>query len=67
MVERWFGEITQKRIRRGTFSSVQSLIKASKEYIENHNQNPQAFVWTATPDRIIQKIAKCKEALGTPH
>jgi transposase len=67
LVERWFGEITQKRIRRGTFSSVQSLIKASKEYIENHNQNPQAFVWTATPDRIIQNIDKCKEALGTPH
>lgn len=67
MVERWFGEITQKRLRRGTFGSVPSLIQAIKEYIENHNQNPQAFVWTATPERIMQKITKCKEALGTPH
>jgi hypothetical protein len=37
------------------------------EYIHNHNQNPQAFVWTATVERIMAKIIKCKEALGTLH
>jgi len=37
------------------------------EYIHNHNQNPQTFVWTATPEAIMKKIAKCKEALGTVH
>ena len=67
MVERWFREMTEKRLRRGTFPNVQILVKAIKGYIHTHNQNPQAFVWTATPERIIQKITKCKEALGTPH
>lgn len=67
MVERWFREITEKRLRRGTFTNVRSLVKAIKEYIHTHNQNPQAFVWTATPERIIAKISKCKEALGTLH
>lgn len=67
MVERWFREITDKRLRRGTFANVRSLIRAINDYIQNHNQNPQAFVWTATPEAIMNKIAKCKEALGTPH
>src|SRR5512136_2819188 len=67
MVERWFREITDKRLRRGTFANVRSLIKAINDYIHNHNQNPQAFVWTATPEAITKKIAKCKEASGTPH
>jgi transposase len=67
MVERWFREITDKRLRRGTFSNVRSLIKAINDYIDTHNQNPRAFVWTATPAAILEKIAKCKEAFGTPH
>ncbi len=67
MVERWFREITEKRLRRGTFANVRSLTQAIKDYIQNHNQNPQAFVWTATPEAIMKKIAKCKEALGTLH
>jgi len=67
MVERWFREMTDKRLRRGTFANVTSLVKTIKDYIHNHNQNPQAFVWTATADRIMAKIPKCKEALGTLH
>ena len=67
MVERWFREITDKRLRRGTFANVRSLTQAITDYIQNHNQNPQAFVWTATPAAIIRKIAKCKEAFGTLH
>ena len=67
MVERWFREITDKRLRRGTFANVRVLIKAINGYIQNHNQNPQAFVWTATPEAIMKKITKCKEALGTLH
>jgi len=67
MVERWFREITDKRLRRGTFPNVRALTQAIKDYIHNHNQNPQAFVWTATPEAIMKKIAKCKEALGTLH
>ena len=67
MVERWFREITDKRLRRGTFSNVRSLIKAINDYIDTHNQNPRAFVWTATPTAILGKIAKCKEVFGTLH
>jgi len=62
MVERWFREITDKRIRRGTFANVQVLIATIQQYLENHNQNPQVFVWSAPVERILAKIAKCKEA-----
>jgi hypothetical protein len=64
MVERWFCEITEKRIRRGTFPNLTSrlLIAAITEYFDDHNQNPQAFVWSAPVERILAKIAKCKEA-----
>ena len=62
MVERWFREITDKRIRRGTFPNVKALIAAITQYLENHNQNPQVFVWSAPVERILAKIAKCKEA-----
>ena len=67
MVERWFRGMTEKRLRRGTFANVDSLNKTIMDYIHCHNQNPQAFVWTATAERIMGKIAKCKEALGTLH
>lgn len=67
MVERWFREITDKRIRRGSFKNVPSLIDAIKHYIETHNQNPKVFIWSASVDRIMNKITKCKEVLETLH
>ena len=67
MVERWFREITDKRIRRGTFKNVPVLVKAIMDYIENHNQNPKVFVWRAPVDRIMEKISKSKEALDALH
>ena len=67
MVERWFREITDKRIRRGVFRSVPELIAAIHEYLDNHNQNPRVFVWTASVESIMTKIAKCKQVLGTLH
>jgi len=67
MVERWFREITDKRIRRGSFRNVPALIAAITQYIEGHNQNPQVFAWSASADSIMTKIAKCKEALDAPH
>lgn len=67
MVERWFREITDKRIRRGSFKSVPDLIHAIMGYLENHNQNPRVFIWSASVDTIMSKIAKCKEALDTLH
>ena len=67
LVERWFREITVKRIRRGTFQNVPVLIAAIKDYIDNHNQNPQVFVWTAPVEKILAKVAKSKEALDALH
>lgn len=67
MVERWFREITDKRIRRGVFRSVPELIAAIGEYLDNHNQNPRVFVWTTSVESIMAKIAKCKEALDALH
>jgi len=67
MVERWFREITDKRIRRGSFHSVRDLIAAIKQYLDCHNQNPRVFVWTASAERILAKVAKSKEVLGTLH
>jgi len=67
MVERWFGEITRKRIRRGTFKSVPQLIQAIDAYLQENNIDPQPFVWTKDADMILGKIQRCKEALGTAH
>jgi len=67
MVERWFRELTDKRIRRGVFRSVPELIAAIQGYVNHHNQNPKVFVWTASVERIMAKVAKCKEVLGTLH
>jgi transposase len=67
LIERWFRELSQKRLRRGSFSSVPSLIAAIEEYLSNHNQNPHVFLWSASVDTILSKIAKCKEALDALH
>jgi len=67
MVERWLGQITQKRIRRGTFPSVSHLIHAIIEYIESTNSNPKPFVWTATVEAILNKVKQANEALDALH
>ena len=63
MVERWFREISDKRICRGSFQNVPELIKVIKDYLENHNQNPKVFVWSASVDKILSKIFKCKKSV----
>jgi len=67
LVERWFRDLTDKRIRRGSFRSVPDLIAAINDYLNNHNQNPKVFVWSAPVERILEKVAKCKEALDALH
>ena len=64
LIERWFREITQKRIRRGTFASVRQLIEAIMDYIEHHNQDPQTFIWTAKSEDILAKIARARAVLN---
>lgn len=67
LVERWFCDITNKRIRRGSFANVRELIAAIREYLDNHNQNPRVFMWTASAERILTKVSQCKEALDSLH
>lgn len=58
LVERWFAEITNKRIRRGVFRSVRELEAAIRDYIDVHNEAPKPFVWTRTADEILASIAR---------
>lgn len=67
LIEHWFRDLTDKRIRRGSFRSVRDLIAAIQEYLDNHNQNPRVFLWTASAEGILTKVAKCKEALDALH
>lgn len=67
LVERWFGEITRKRIRRGVFRSVPELVTAIKDFIRENNENPKPFVWTKKVDEILKKVSHCKAILGTLH
>lgn len=67
MVELFFGQLTRKRLRRGSFESVAELVSAIEEAIEEHNKNPKPFIWTKDADMILAKINRCKEAIGTPH
>jgi transposase len=67
LVERFFAEITRKRIRRGTFRSVPALIAAIRTYVREHNKDPRPFIWTASASAILRKIRRCKEALETGH
>jgi len=59
-IERWFAEITRKRIRRGTFRSVRLLTQAIQDYIRLYNKNPKPFQWIASASRIIRKVNKYK-------
>lgn len=67
LVERWFREITDKRIRRGSFHSVADLEHAIGEYLEHNNQQPRPFVWTASVAKILEKVGRCKAILETLH
>src|SRR5450755_2369955 len=63
LIERWFAELTNKRIRRASFLSVPDLIAAIQEFLGAWNENPKPFVWTATVDSIVAKLARCRQTL----
>jgi transposase len=63
MIERWFREITDKRIRRDTFKSVPQLIAAIDAYIHHHNKNPKPFIWTAQVQDILEKVRRARAVL----
>ena len=67
LVERWFRELTEKAIRRGTFTHVDELIAAIQKYMDAYNEEPKPFIWTATAESIMEKITKCKAIYETLH
>ena len=62
-VERFFGLITQERIRRGVFTSVPELEAAIHEYLDHHNADPKPFVWTKSAEEILAKVTRARNAL----
>jgi transposase len=67
LVERFFAEITRKRIRRGAFKSVTDLEVAIHSYLVQHNDHPKPFVWTAKAAAILAKVQRGKQALESEH
>ena len=63
MVERFFRDITENRIRRGVFRSVPDLITAIDDYIHSHNQAPKPFIWTAKACDILEKVTRARRTL----
>ena len=66
-VERFFGRITEDRIRRGVFKSVTELKAAIQEYLDHHNGDPKPFTWTASAAAILEKVARGRQALESAH
>jgi transposase len=68
LVERWFAELTDKRIRRGVFRSTLELEQAIRDYLDNSNEDPKPFIWTKTADQILDSIQRfCVRISGTGH
>jgi hypothetical protein len=63
LVERWFGELTRKAVRRGTFVSMPDLVQAIEAFLAGWNENPQPFVWTAKVEDIIAKLERARTKL----
>jgi transposase len=63
LVERWFRELTDKAIRRGVFHSVPDLIDKMEAYVNAHTAKGSTFVWTATAEQILEKVARGRVAL----
>lgn len=63
LIERFFRDLTDRRIRRGVFHNVPSLIEAITDYIRHHNHNPKSFKWTATTEQIMEKVSRARARL----
>jgi transposase len=67
MVERFFRDLTENRLKRGIFKSTGELIEAIEGYIQNHNNNPKPFIWTATAKDILEKVKRGREKFNKLH
>ena len=67
-VERWFGHVTQRAIRRGSFRTVRELVRRIDAFVQHHNAGARPFAWTATADWILAKLERLLKAIsGTAH
>lgn len=64
LVERWFRELTDKRLRRGVFKNVPELVSAIESFIRTYNESPIAFHWTAKAEQILEKVARARTVLS---
>ena len=64
MVERFFRDITENRIRRDSFTSVRELQQVIYDYLDHHNEDPKPFIWTAKAEDILAKVTRAREALA---
>ena len=68
LVERWFGELTNKKLRRGAHRSVRQLNADIRAWIDTWNENPRPYVWTKTADQILDSIATyCRRINESGH
>jgi transposase len=67
MIERFFRDLTEKRIRRGLFRDLEQLTMAIGDYIDRHNENPRPFIWTATASDVLAKVSRARRALNNGH
>ncbi len=65
MVERFFRDLTQNRLRRGVFRDLEELIMAIGTYIDRHNESPKPFIWTARASDILEKVKRARQTLNT--
>jgi len=63
MVERFFRDLTQNRLRRGVFRSVGDLMTAIAEYLVQHNQDPKPYIWTKSASDILEKVTRAQAML----
>ncbi len=63
MIERFFRDLTQNRLKRGVFRDLEELIMAVEAYIDRHNLSPKPFIWTASANDILQKVTRARKAL----
>jgi transposase len=63
MVERFFRDLSERRLRRGVFRSVDELVQAVTDYVAGHNDNPKPFIWTATASDILEKVTRARKKL----
>lgn len=64
VIERFFAQLTQKQLRHGVFKSVAQLKPAIIEFVNAHNEDPKPFIWTATAEKIIEKVGRARLAMN---